>query len=184
MISQTEIETLAAIIRQRAFNLMSSGRMMCSEAVFSVLNQGLGGGLSPEVAMKLASGFPEGIGGSGCTCGALTGGVMALGLFLSRGHSEPGGNPGVMSASSRLHDDFKACFGSTCCRVLIRSGSSEFPHHFDACCDHGGWTAEHAARIILLERPELIHQADQAFLRKKDSRIAVLLKKILGSVRI
>ena len=41
----TETEELPEIIRQRAVNLMSSGRMRCSEAVLSVLNQGLDGGM-------------------------------------------------------------------------------------------------------------------------------------------
>ena len=63
------VDELSAIIRQRAFNLMSSRRMMCSEAVLSVLNMGLGGGMPPDLAMKMASGLAEGIGSSGCTCG-------------------------------------------------------------------------------------------------------------------
>jgi C_GCAxxG_C_C family probable redox protein len=176
---ETATEELAVIIRQRTFNLMSTGRMMCSEAVLSVLNQGLGGGLPPDVAMKVAAGFPEGIGGSGCICGALTGGVIALGLFLSQGNSNSIDRHKAMAASGRLHQDFKSRFGSTCCRVLIKYGSSEIPHYFEACCDRGGWAAEHAARMILAERPELIPMADQAFLRRKDSRIAVMLKKIL-----
>jgi hypothetical protein len=33
--------------------------------------------------------------------------------------------------------------------------------------------------VILAERPELAPQADQAFLQRKDFRIAVMLKKIL-----
>jgi len=176
---ETAIEELVVIIRQRTFNMMSTGRMMCSEAVLSVLNQGLGGGLPPDVAMKVAAGFPEGIGGSGCTCGALTGCVIALGLFLSHGNSNSTGRRKAMAASGRLHHDFKSRFGSTCCRMLIKNGSSEFPHHFEACCDRGGWAAEHAARMILAERPELSPQADQAFLHRKDSRIAVMFKKIL-----
>ena len=176
---KTATEELTVIIRQQTFNLMSTGRMMCSEAVLSVLNQGLGGGLPPDVAMKVASGFPEGIGSSGCTCGALTGGVMALGLFLSQGNSNPAGCRKAMAASGRLHHDFKSRFGSTCCRLLIKNGSSEFPHHFEVCCDRGGWAAEHAARMILAERPELLPQTDQAFLHRKDSRIAVMLKKLL-----
>ena len=176
---EKSIEELAVIIRQRAFNLMSTGRMMCSEAVLSVLNQGLGGGLPPDVAMKVASGFPEGIGSSGCTCGALTGGVIALGLFLSQSDSNLAVRRKAMTESGRLQHDFKSHFGSTCCRVLIKNGSSEVPHHFQACCDRGGWAAEHAARMILAERPELATQADQAFLHRKDSRIAVMFKKIL-----
>jgi len=176
---EKSIEELAVIIRQRTFNLMSTGRMMCSEAVLSVLNQGLGGGLPPDVAMKVASGFPEGIGSSGCTCGALTGCVIALGLFLSQSDSNLAARRKAMAASGRLHHDFKSRFGSTCCRVLIKNGSSEFPHHFEACCDRGGWAAEHVARMIMAERPELAPQADQAFLHRKDSRIAVMIKKIL-----
>jgi len=83
-----------------------------------------------------------------------------------------------LMSTGRLHHDFKSRFGSTCCRMLIKNGSSEFPHHFEACCDRGGWAAEHVARMILAERPELVPLADQAFLRRKDSRIAVMLKKI------
>lgn len=177
---ETATEELAMIIRQRTFNLMSTGRMMCSEAVLYVLNQGLGGGLPPDVALKVAAGFPEGIGSSGCTCGALTGGVIALGLFLSQDNSNSIGRRTAMAASGRLHQNFKSRFGSTCCRLLIKNGSSEFPHHFEACCDRGGWAAEHAGRMILTERPELATQAGQAFLQRKDSRIAVMLKKILS----
>jgi C_GCAxxG_C_C family probable redox protein len=179
MNSEKETEELLVMIRQRAFNLMSTGRMMCSEAVLSVLNQGLGGGLPPDIAMNIVSGLPEGIGGSGCTCGALTGGVVSLGLFLSQGKS--GDRRKAMAASGQLHHDFKFRFGSTCCRVLIKNGSSEVTHHFEACCDRGGWTAEHAARMILAERPELAPMADQAYLHRKESRIAVTLKKILTS---
>ena len=77
----TSAEELPAIIRQRAYNLMFTGKMMCSEAVLSVLNQGIGGGLPPDLAIKMTAGLAEGIGGSGCTCGALTGGVISLGFF-------------------------------------------------------------------------------------------------------
>jgi C_GCAxxG_C_C family probable redox protein len=178
--SETATEKLAMIIRQRTFNLMSTGRMMCSEAVLSVLNQGLGGGLPPDIAMKVAAGFPEGIGRSGCTCGALTGGVIALGLFLSHSDSNLAARRKAMDASGRLHHDFKSRFGATCCRVLIKNGSSEYPHQFEACCDRGAWAAEHAARMILAERPELVPQADQAFLHRKESRIALIFKKILA----
>ncbi|MCX5883222.1 MAG: C-GCAxxG-C-C family protein [Deltaproteobacteria bacterium] len=144
-----EAEELPNIIRQRAFNLMSSGRMMCSEAVLSVLNQGLGGGLPPDLAMKVAAGFPEGLGGSGCTCGALTGGVISLGLFLSESASKPAGHGKAMATSGRLHHDFKSRFGSTCCRVLLKNGLPGSGPHFKDCCDRGGWAAEHAARMIL-----------------------------------
>jgi C_GCAxxG_C_C family probable redox protein len=178
---ETAAEELPVIIRQRAFNLMHTGRMMCSEAVLSVLNQGLGGGLPPDLAMNLASGLAEGIGGSGCTCGALTGGVISLGLFLSESASKSAGQSKAMSASGRLHQDFKLHFGSTCCRVLLKNGSPESGSRFEACCDRAGWTAEHAARVILAKRPELVHQVNQLFLRQRNSRIAVKLKKVFSA---
>lgn len=175
-------DELSAIIRQRAFNLMSSRRMTCSEAVLSVLNQGLGGRMPPDLAMKVASGLAEGIGGSGCTCGAMTGGVISLGLFLSQSNLKQIDRQKAMTASQSLHHAFKLRFGSTCCRILIKNGSSETIRHFEACCDRGGWAAERSARLILAERPELICQADQPFLRRKDSRFAVGFKKILSSL--
>lgn len=49
-----------------------------------VLNEGLRGGLQAEFAVRLASGFGEGIGKTGCMCGAFSGAVMGLGLFLGR----------------------------------------------------------------------------------------------------
>lgn len=173
---KTGAEKLAEGIRQRAFNLMFSGRMMCSESVLTALNQGLCGGLTPELALKVAAGFPEGIGGSGCTCGALTGGVIALGLFLSQSHSTHAGRRKVMAACGSLHHDFKSRFGSTCCRVLVKNGSSEPTRHFKVCCDRSGWAAEHAAGMILTDRPELVFSADLQYLSKKDSRFKVGLK--------
>jgi hypothetical protein len=65
---------------------------------------------------------------------------------------------------------------------LIKIGSSEFSHHFEACCDRGGWAAEHAARLILAERPDLAPQADQTFLLRKDSRFVVVLKNIFAGI--
>jgi C_GCAxxG_C_C family probable redox protein len=180
-IRETILEELPEIIRKRAFNLMFTGRMMCSEAVLSVLNQGLGGGLSPDLAMKVAAGFPEGIGGSGCTCGALTGGVISLGLFLSQSNSNHAGRSKAMDASRRLHHEFKLRFGSTCCRILLKNGLPDSGPRFEACCNRGAWAAEQAARMILSEKPELASLSNQPFLRRKDSRISVRFKKILPS---
>lgn len=177
---KTGAEKLTTVIRQRAYNLMFSGRMMCSESVLAALNQGLCGGLTPELAMKVAAGFPEGIGGSGCTCGALTGGVIALGLFLFQSDATHADRSKVMAASGRLHHDFKSRFGSTCCRVLVKNGFSEPSRHFKVCCDRSGWTAEHAASMILTDRPELVFSADLKYLSKKDSRFKVGLKKFFS----
>ena len=54
-----DIETLLYKIRLRTENLFMTRQLMCSEAVLTVLNQGLKGELSPEIAVRITSGLPE-----------------------------------------------------------------------------------------------------------------------------
>lgn len=180
---RNEISTVSAedeligLIGEKARNLFMSRQLMCSETVLTVLNQGLGGGLPPEIAVRLASGLPEGL-GSGCLCGSLSGGVLALGLFLGRTGPGFGNGRLIKGATRSLHDAFRAHFGATCCRVLIRSlrrGSSE---QYRNCSRTAAFTAETAARIILKRRPDLVASADWAYLEQKDSRLTGSLKKI------
>ena len=72
-----------AVIRKIAEEYYRSGQFYCSEATVKTFNEELGLGY-PEEIIRLASGFPLGIGGAGCSCGAVTGGVMAtvLGFTL------------------------------------------------------------------------------------------------------
>ncbi|MFO7554270.1 MAG: C-GCAxxG-C-C family protein [Desulfobacterales bacterium] len=86
-----DIEALLHKIRLRTENLFMTRQLMCSEAVLTVLNRGLKGGLAPEIAVRITSGLAEGFEGSGCTCGALSAGVIALGLFLGRN------GPGILN---------------------------------------------------------------------------------------
>ena len=173
-----DIETLLYKIRLRTENLFMTRQLMCSEAVLTVLNQGLKGELSPEIAVRITSGLPEGLGGSGCTCGALTAGVIALGLFLGRN------GPGILNsrkvyvASKELHDYFKLHFDTTCCRVLTKNIEVGTKHHFQFCARHTGEIAEQAARIILERKPEVFEQADWAYLNKIDSKIKARIKQI------
>ena len=74
----------------------------------------------PETIWNLASGLPGGIGGSGCVCGALAGGSMALGLFFGRKGPEDREVPRSLALSRELHDIFKAKHKVACCRVLIK----------------------------------------------------------------
>jgi C_GCAxxG_C_C family probable redox protein len=174
-------ELLTTLIRERSENLFNTGQLMCSEAVLSVLNQSLNGGLPPEMAIRLASGLPEGIGGSGCTCGALSGGVMALGLFLGR--DTPGllNGRSIRSISKGFHDRFKDRFGATCCRILLRHVKRESTEHFNLCATHTGWAASMAAQFILEKRQELISQADWPYLKKTDSVIRARWNRISGT---
>ncbi len=124
-------EILIRTLKEKAETLYRQGDYLCSEAVFTVINDYLGQPLPPE-AVRLASGFPVGIGGSGCTCGALTGAIMSLGLKYGR-QGPKQNNEKIMALSKELHDEFKERFGSTCCRVLIRNFEFGSPEHLEHC---------------------------------------------------
>lgn len=68
-------------IRRVAENYYSQGDYYCSEAVVKAVVEGFGGEIPHEI-VAMASGFPVGIGGAECTCGAISGGVMLLDIFL------------------------------------------------------------------------------------------------------
>lgn len=60
-----------ARIRKIAEEYYCSGQYYCSEAIVRTINDEFGLGY-PEEVVRLASGFPLGIGGAGCSCGAVT----------------------------------------------------------------------------------------------------------------
>lgn len=56
-------------IRKTAENYYKNGEFFCSEAVVQTINDALGKPY-PEAVVKLASGFPIGLGKAQCLCGA------------------------------------------------------------------------------------------------------------------
>lgn len=174
-------DQLIDLIRKRTANLFRTHQLWCSEAVLSVLNRGLGGDLPNDLAIRLGSGLGEGLGGSGCTCGALTGGAMAIGLFCGAAGTGLHRSRSARSLTRKLHDQFKSCFGSTCCRVLTRGLVQGSDAHFDQCAEHSAQAAALAAALILEVQPERITQADLAYLNQKDSRLKARLK-IVGDL--
>lgn len=65
---------------------------------------------------RLAAGFGHGM-NAGCTCGALSGGVLAIGCVLADVQAK-GFDKRVVKAAAELHRRFVQEFGSTCCRTL------------------------------------------------------------------
>lgn len=175
--------TLINKIRQRTENLFMIRQLMCSEAVLTVLNQGLKGGLSPGIAVRITSGLPEGFGGSGCTCGALSAGIIALGLFLGRDGPGILNNRMVYTASRELHERFKTKFGSTCCRVLTKNIELGTKHHFEFCARHAGEVAEQTARIVLNHKPERLELADWTYLNQTDTKMHTRIKQLSNAIR-
>ncbi|MEW6352192.1 MAG: C-GCAxxG-C-C family protein [Thermodesulfobacteriota bacterium] len=175
-----EQEELVRLVGLRAHNLFETGRLFCSEAVLVVLNRGLKGGLSDELSIRLASGLPRGIGDAGCTCGALTGGVLALGLFLGRDRPSMRDRHKAMDAARRLHDEFRALFGSTCCRVLTKKVKDQPKAHMEQCARFTRAAAEMAAGLILDQHPALGAEADWDYLRTQDSRISAAFQALVS----
>ena len=174
---------LEALIRMRVANVFSTRQLSCAESVLSVLNRGFGGALSDVLAVRLASGFSEGLGRSGCLCGALSGAVMALGLFLGRDGPGIGGGRPVKESVAALHREFRSVYKSTCCRKITRNHDDGSRAHRRHCAQLSGETASMAARIMLSCRPALIAQVDLDYLSQRDSATGAGLKILLGTLR-
>ena len=136
-------------VREESERLYRDGEFLCSEAILHTFNEALDRPL-PQDAIKLASGFPVGMGAlgtGGCTCGALSGGVMVLGIVYGR--ANPGDEaPEVLGKAKELHDWFLAAKGSTCCRALIAEFEFGSPDHIDQCVGFTGDVAERVAEML------------------------------------
>ncbi len=172
---------IIAQIKNRAGNLFQTGQLLCTEAVVVTLNKAFNGSLSDAQAVAVAAPFSMALGESGCICGALSGAVLACGLFI--GDDQPYHNRQRMRKSARqLHDAFKATYGATCCRALSRSFRHDRQAHFQQCTHLTAGAAEMAARLILYLRPKLIRCTDKEFIHKMDTKIGAIMKRLLRIV--
>jgi C_GCAxxG_C_C family probable redox protein len=170
------IEPVCQKVGRRAANLFLTRQLWCAPAVLVVMNQVLQGGLPVDLVIRLSAGLSEGLGGSGCLCGGVSGGVLAMGLLLGNGRPSASGDPIVLSAARHLRQAFKKRFGSTCCRALTKNLEKGSRRHYRLCADRTAYAAEGAARIILDHRPELIQKVDWDYLNQKENLLGAQLK--------
>lgn len=116
-------EELLDKVQANAEQLFRSGTYFCSEAVVQTINELLGKPYDENV-VKLASGFPIGMGKAGCLCGAVSGGQMALGMVYGRVEGEPMQDK-MFEEAKGLHDYIKNEYKSTCCRVITREWTGD-----------------------------------------------------------
>jgi len=94
------------------------GRFTCSAAVFSAFSDDLG--LDPDTAKKIACGFGAGISKTGNICGAVSGGVMVIGLKYGKTDA---GDDAATEKTRALTRQFIHAFteknGSVCCTELL-----------------------------------------------------------------
>lgn len=155
--TMSDADTLQAI-RVQAEGYFQRGEFFCSEAVVHTLNEFLNWPF-PEEITKLASAFPIGIGKSGCVCGAVSGGVMALGMVYGRSHGEAM-NEKMFPVAAALHDHVKKMYKSTCCRVLVKEYDFSSPERKAHCVRITGEVAAWVAKQ-LLDDPEILKTLEQ-----------------------
>jgi len=96
----------------------------CSEAVLLAFEKHTNKQFPDEVKRGMSA-FVEGIGGSGCICGALNSGVFILSMLGGRLSSDES-TKHLESVVKTLHNDFRAEFKSACCRVITKNSAKIF----------------------------------------------------------
>lgn len=139
--------------------------LCCSESICYVLSQAFAGGLSGRDAVRLGAGYCHGMGGAGCSCGALTGAVAMVAFYLSP-HSPEGLRKKPFRREIRaMHDQFRQRFHSTCCRVLSKKGEGGSRRF--SCLELTEAGAEMATHVLLAARPHLMEVVDRQFLQDR-----------------
>lgn len=134
-------------VKEIAENYYRNGDFYCSEAIVKTIKDAFELDFSDE-AIKLASGFPVGIGGSGCTCGAVSGGVMALGMVFGRSEGKDPRVQKTMQLSAELHERFREKRKFVCCKILTKGMDFGKKEHLEQCIAITGEVAEIVADII------------------------------------
>jgi len=147
--SENDTEGCAsARVGERAYRLMESG-YHCSEAVLLAVGEYLVGEV-PAPALRAANGFRGGVGSSRQElCGALSGGVMALGLAYGR-ESATEDDEYCAELVRRWRDAFLARFLHTRCEpiyALMRQ-----PDAPGNCCGVAREAARSLVRLLEDER--------------------------------
>lgn len=129
-------------LKQRADDKFRSG-LSCTEAILEIICEE--NGYDASVYLPLATGFRAGISARGCTCGALIGAVMAIGLLAGRSSREGDEKP-AQELTRKMYDQFIEYFGTTCCRILNMEDYTSKEHE-DRCAEI---TAQTTAMLLAL----------------------------------
>ncbi|MGO5053874.1 C-GCAxxG-C-C family (seleno)protein [Lachnospiraceae bacterium LCP25S3_G4] len=137
------------LLQKDAIDIFNQG-FACSESVIYAIRKHFNIELSDD-AIAMSSGFPWGLGGGGCICGALAGGTMCLGYFFGR--REPG-DPKIkqcFTLTNELHDYFRTTCGGTCCRILTKGKEKNSAERKSQCTQFVAHTVKKVAEIIIRE---------------------------------
>ncbi|OGU13072.1 MAG: hypothetical protein A2076_07270 [Geobacteraceae bacterium GWC2_53_11] len=116
-LSQQEV-ALSKKCQEEAEQLYRSGKYHCAEAVLETIRRQYAPNL-PESIVGTVSGFGGGS-SSGCICGAVSGGTVAIGLVN-------GNKKETTHLTKELHDWFKGKYGVTCCKTIRQTHKGVCP---------------------------------------------------------
>ncbi len=137
-------------VRNTAESYYRNGDFYCSEAIVKTIRDSFALPMPDEI-IAMASGFPIGMGNSGCACGAVAGGIMALGMFFGRTQPKDTRVNKAMELAHELHNSFQKSHNVLCCRVLTKGMVLGSPEHMKQCISFTGEVAEVTASIIARE---------------------------------
>ncbi len=136
-------------VREQAEAYYRNGDFYCSEALLKTIKDAFNAPFNDDI-IKLASGFPVGM-SNGCTCGAVSAGVMALGMFFGRDKAKGEEVVKAMGLTKELQEVFTNSRKVCCCKILTRGMELGSDIHMKHCIRITGEVAEMTAKIIARE---------------------------------
>ncbi|MDR1095053.1 MAG: C-GCAxxG-C-C family protein [Spirochaetaceae bacterium] len=140
--------------REDAEKMYREGQFYCSEAVVSAIRTNIAPEM-PDALIAAASGFPVGVGRARCLCGAVSGGVIALGYFFGRTAASSPEDPKSVNAikfAGELQERFREAHnGVLCCHIHTKEEYMKAGKLQEQCITFTGDMAAITAEIIARE---------------------------------
>jgi C_GCAxxG_C_C family probable redox protein len=143
-------------VEERAKGYFNSG-YNCAESVLLAVCRESGYSESGIIKFipRMATGFGGGIARNGGLCGALSGGLMALGLALGRDDGQQSRDP-CYPAADQFYNEFLENFGHSSCRELTgldmknEQDRNKYTDavHVERCNPIVAWSARRVMEII------------------------------------
>ena len=132
---------------EMAQSYFRNNKYFCAEAVLKSILEVYDYPMREEI-VKFATGFSGGVGREGCICGAISGGVLCLGMFFGRYNAGDPAGVKAIELTAKLYERFTEKHKHTCCRILTRKLEKGTPERLNQCLSLIGEIAYETVCII------------------------------------